>query len=95
LKFEIVGVDFDKELLFQHLKEYIQVTGIQMDWKKIRTIPIHYLINLLSMNLPFNSVEKQALLESATVTIRWENLITLLKMNEDSNPIPDSEISIN
>ena len=62
---------------------------LQVEWDKIESIPLNLLVNILSMNLDFNPIEKQALLEADDLNQRWDNLITLMQMaslEEVSNP---------
>ena len=70
----------DPELLYEKFCNYAEKKNIQIEWDKLRTIPIHYLVNILCMNLDFNSMEKQALLETRNLQHRWDTLITLISM---------------
>ena len=70
----------DPELLYEKFCNYAEKKNIQIEWDKLRTIPIHYLVNILCMNLDFNSMEKQALLETKNLQHRWDTLITLISM---------------
>ena len=70
----------DHELLYEKFCNYAEKKNIQIEWDKLRTIPIHYLVNILCMNLDFNSMEKQALLETRNLQHRWDTLITLISM---------------
>ena len=70
----------DPELLYEKFCNYAEKKNIQIEWEKLRTIPIHYLVNILCMNLDFNSMEKQALLETRNLQHRWDTLITLISM---------------
>ena len=66
--------------LYESFERYADKRGISVEWDKLKTIPIPYLVNILCMNLDFTSMEKQALLESPSLKIRWENLVTLIDM---------------
>ena len=70
----------DPELLYEKFCNYAEKKNIQIEWDKLRTIPMHYLVNILCMNLDFNSTEKQALLETRNFQHRWDTLITLISM---------------
>lgn len=70
----------EKEHLFAALKNYLTEKKMQMDWKRLETIPLYYLVNILCMHLDFSHSEKQALLESPTIQHRYEDLCLLLKM---------------
>ncbi len=83
----------DPELLYEKFCNYAEKKNIQIEWDKLRTIPIHYLVNILCMNLDFNSMEKQALLETRNLQHRWDTLITLISMAiaDNSDQISASE----
>ena len=83
----------DPELLYEKFCNYAEKKNIQIEWDKLRTIPIHYLVNILCMNLDFNSTEKQALLETRNLQHRWDTLITLISMAiaDNSDQISASE----
>jgi Lon protease-like protein len=66
--------------LLQSFQQYADKKNIQVEWEKLKTIPAPYLVNILCMNLDFNSMEKQALLESINLQVRWDNLCALLEM---------------
>ncbi|MGK5095409.1 LON peptidase substrate-binding domain-containing protein [Deltaproteobacteria bacterium TL4] len=71
---------FPAESLYKPLERYLMKYNLSLAWDKIQTIPLHYLINLLCMNMEFSSEEKQAFLEAPTLTSRWEMLIASLEM---------------
>ena len=77
--------DFDSDLLYNAFQDYVEKRHMQIDWDKIRMIPIHHLINILSMNLEFTSMEKQTLLESHDLHQRLQDLVTLLQMASDAD----------
>ena len=68
------------EQLYEAFRRYTEKKFIQIEWKKIEAIPVHYLVNILCMNLDFSCTEKQALLEAPDLSIRWEYLLTLMEM---------------
>ncbi len=70
----------DKKPLYEAFKNYLEQRNMRIDWEKIEMIPIHHLVNILSMNLEFNFLEKQTLLESRGISTRWQDLIALLQM---------------
>lgn len=73
-------VTLEKEPLYETFQNYLQQRSMDIAWEKIETIPIHHLVNILSMNLEFSYSEKQTLLESYDIATRWHDLITLLEM---------------
>ena len=68
------------EQLYEAFRRYTEKEFIQIEWKKIEAIPVHYLVNILCMNLDFSCTEKQALLEAPDLSMRWEYLLTLMEM---------------
>ena len=75
--------------LLNAFKSYASSKQLQVEWDKIESIPLNLLVNILSMNLDFNPIEKQALLEADDLNQRWDNLIALMQMaslEEVSNP---------
>ena len=86
----------DPELLYEKFCNYAEKKNIQIEWDKLRTIPIHYLVNILCMNLDFNSTEKQALLETRNFQHRWDTLITLISMAiADNSDQPSASECVN
>ena len=77
---EQTEIYLEKEPLYDAFKSYLEQRNLSIVWEKIKMIPLHHLINILSMNLEFNYSEKQTLLESHDVSTRWQDLITLLQM---------------
>ena len=79
----------DMTTLLNAFKSYASSKQLQVEWDKIESIPLNLLVNILSMNLDFNPIEKQALLEADDLNQRWDNLIALMQMaslEEVSNP---------
>ena len=75
--------------LLNSFKSYASSKQLQVEWDKIESIPLNLLVNILSMNLDFNPIEKQALLEADDLNQRWDNLIALMQMaslEEVTNP---------
>ena len=80
--------------LLQAFKAYASRKELQVEWEKIESIPLNLLINILSMNLDFNPIEKQALLEAPGLNERWDNLIALMHMASlEESPNPSSYIN--
>ena len=66
--------------LLAGLKAYLDGRGLELDWTQAREAPMEALINSLSMALPFETAEKQALLEAPGVEDRCAVLVALLQM---------------
>ena len=74
-------VGLDRETLLDALRAYLETRGLDIDWDTAETAPPEALINSLSMALPFEPSEKQALLEAAALTDRSEVLTALLTID--------------
>jgi Lon protease-like protein len=72
---------FDRLRLLSVLKAFLERRSLGVDWDTAKNAPTEALINSLSMALPFEAPEKQALLEAATIADRREALITLLEID--------------
>lgn len=73
--------DFDRDLFLEALRPYLAHRGLQVDWSVADVAPPEALINSLTMALPFDPREKQALLEAQTLTARAEALTALLHID--------------
>ena len=78
--------------LLSALRAYLERRGLAVDWEAADAAPVEALVNSLSMALPFEPAEKQALLEAADLVARLETLDALLRMGaaagEDDEPPP-------
>ncbi len=75
--------------LLAALRRYLDHRGLAIDWTSAETAPSDALINSLAMALPFEPVEKQALLEAPTLADRRETLVALLEIDavgDDDDP---------
>lgn len=72
---------YDRNDLFGALRAYLDTRGLEVDWDAANTAPPEALINSLSMALPFEPAEKQALLEAYSIGDRAEALTALLKID--------------
>ena len=78
------GLEDGRAELLAGLKAYLEGRGLEIDWSQAREAPMEALINSLSMALPFESAEKQALLEAVAVEERRAALVALLHMGAAS-----------
>lgn len=80
----------EAEALLGALRRYLDHRGLAIDWSSAEAAPSDALINSLAMALPFEPVEKQALLEAPTLTDRRETLVALLEIDaaagDDEDP---------
>ena len=78
--------------LLSALRAYLERRGLSVDWDSAGAAPMEALINSLSMALPFEPAEKQALLEAPDLDGRLDTLHALLRMGaalgEDEEPPP-------
>lgn len=69
----------DRKVLFALLDRYMQAQELSTDWDAAAEAEDELLINSLSMMLPFGPGDKQALLESPTLSDRRELLVGLIE----------------
>lgn len=83
---------FDRKRFAKALKAYLNRRELDIDWETAEGAPLESLVNSLSMGLPFEPQEKQALLEAETLAARCEALTTLLEIDalEDGGDEPHS-----
>ena len=72
---------FDRFRFLLALKPYLERRSLDVDWEAAKTAPSEALVNSLSMLLPFDVAEKQALLEAPTLIERREALIALMEID--------------
>ena len=70
--------------LIAALKNYVEVNEMNADWSAVEDAPMETLVNALCSGCPFSVMEKQALVEAATLKARADTLISLLKMDVPS-----------
>ena len=70
---------FDRDAFLKLLGKYFDDQSLKTDWESLREADDELLINSLSMLCPFEPEDKQALLESPSLTTRRETLITLIE----------------
>ena len=74
-------IGLDRDGLLDALRAYLETRGLDIDWDTAETAPPEALINSLSMALPFEPSEKQALLEAVSLTDRSGVLTALLTID--------------
>ncbi len=70
---------FRREPFLALLGRYFESQQLATDWDALKDAEDELLINSLSMLLPFEPEEKQALLEAPTLATRRETLVTLIE----------------
>lgn len=72
---------FDREHFLDALKAYLARRALDVDWATAEAAPEEALVNSLSMALPFDPAEKQALLEAESLIDRRKALTALLQID--------------
>ena len=81
------GIDRDE--LGSALKAYLAARQLGADWEAIDKTSTGELISIVAMVCPFSPLEKQALLQSRTLTERAETIISILTMDSAGTQAPD------
>ncbi len=79
----------DRDSFMALLGRFFRSRGLSTDWDSIRDAEDELLINSLSMLVPFEPEDKQALLEAPTLVTRRETLVTLLEFALRSGDIDE------
>ncbi|MDP3802887.1 LON peptidase substrate-binding domain-containing protein [Brevundimonas sp.] len=74
-------IGLDRDGLLDALRAYLETRGLDIDWDTAETAPPEALVNSLSMALPFDAPEKQALLEAPSLTDRSAVLTALMTID--------------
>ncbi len=69
-----------RQRLMDCLTRYVQAHELELDLRALDALSVPSLVVTLSMALPFESSEKQALLEAETIDHRFGALCTLMEM---------------
>ncbi|MBP6546877.1 MAG: LON peptidase substrate-binding domain-containing protein [Phenylobacterium sp.] len=78
---EVDPDEFDRKRFAVALKKYLNRRELDIDWDTAETAPLETLVTSLAMGLPFEPLEKQALLEAPTLVERVDALTTLLEID--------------
>ncbi len=71
--------DFGRETFLGLLERFFDVRGLSTDWESLKEAEDELMINSLSMLLPFDTGDKQALLEAPSLVDRRETLSALME----------------
>ncbi|MBV8594249.1 MAG: LON peptidase substrate-binding domain-containing protein [Caulobacteraceae bacterium] len=82
-------LEFDRGPFLDLLRRYLDGRGLGIEWDVVAAAPAQALINSLAMALPFERLEKQALLEAATLDDRRSALAALMEI--DAAGVPDDD----
>ena len=72
---------FSRDAFMDLLSRYLTAQGLDTDWDSLKDAEDELLINSLSMLLPLDAEDKQALLEAPCLSTRRETLITLMEFS--------------
>ena len=78
---EVDPDEFDRKRFAVALKKYLNHRDLDIDWDTAETAPLETLVTSLAMGLPFEPLEKQALLEAPTLVERVDALTTLMEID--------------
>jgi Lon protease-like protein len=70
-----------RQRLLRALRTYLERRALDVNWRTAEAAPAEALVNSLSMALPFDPMEKQALLEADTLRERERALVALLEID--------------
>jgi Lon protease-like protein len=70
----------DRTSLLQALSEFLKANDLKADWDGIEKAPNEALVNALAMMSPYESAEKQALLEAPDLKTRAEILVAVTEI---------------
>lgn len=70
---------FDRAPFLKLLSRFLDVADLRTDWESLDEADDELLINSLSILLPFDIEDKQALLEAPSLTTRRETLVALME----------------
>lgn len=82
---------FDRERLMRSLRGYFQRHQISADWDAIGSVPGERLVTSVAMICPFDSSEKQALLEAPDLNTRAGLLTAIVEMAALNRPAGGTE----
>ena len=73
-----IDEEFDRPSFLNVLFDYFKALDASSNWENLKDIEEEHLVNSLSMACPFNTEEKQALLEAPSLQTRRETLMALM-----------------
>ena len=72
--------EVDRKALLRTLSEFLKANKLKADWEGIENAPNEALVNALAMMSPYDTAEKQALLEAPDLKTRAEILIAVTEI---------------
>lgn len=80
---------FDRPAFLTLLRRFLDARKLGTDWSGLKDAEPELLVNALSMLLPFQPEDRQALLEAPTLTDRRETLVALINFALRQGGAPD------
>jgi uncharacterized protein len=80
--------DVDRKALLRALTSFLKANNLKVDWEGIENAPNEALVNALAMMSPYDSAEKQALLEAPDLKTRAEILIAVTEIELAKSKTP-------
>ncbi len=84
----VKALDIDRDKLLHLLQNFFEQHGLNCDWSVIKDTPDDRLMTCLAMICPFESGEKQALLEAECCKQRADLFMTLLEIASARDAAP-------
>jgi Lon protease-like protein len=72
--------EVDRKALLRALNDFLKANNLKADWKGIENAPNEALVNALAMMSPYDTAEKQAMLEAPDLKTRAEILIAVTEI---------------
>jgi len=72
--------EVDRKALLRALSSFLKANNLKADWDGIENAPNEALVNALAMMSPYDSAEKQAMLEAPDLKTRAEILIAVTEI---------------
>jgi Lon protease-like protein len=73
--------EVDRPALLKTFRAYLDAHDLSTDWKEVERASTEALVNTLSVLAPYESRDKQALLEAASLKARADILVALTEIN--------------
>jgi uncharacterized protein len=80
--------DVDRKALLRALSSFLKANNLKADWEGIENAPNEALVNALAMMSPYDTAEKQAMLEAPDLKTRAEILIAVTEIELAKSKIP-------
>ena len=80
--------EVDRKALLRALTSFLKANNLKVDWDGIENAPNEALVNALAMMSPYDSAEKQALLEAPDLKTRAEILIAVTEIELAKSKTP-------